>query len=565
MSPQHMREVQAEIAGRHGVMLEATARLERGIAREPAGLEEVYAAREEGRARREPTMDVVRAAEAEAAMERFAAEQGDLADLLDGGDHPALARATRAMSDSTARGQPWEAEMVARTMAGAVSVDEIRTVGDAIEYAEARWEALEAQAVEAEPAERARFEIAAAEIKSELTALMPDAELRDAWTSTLEETYPPGADLIGASESLRREGLAGARPEAVETALQEGRRLRLDVEEMAARIEAGGTRNHGLAQEWTDRDVAAILARDGLKPQAATEAQREAATERLDAFQDQMRSSMLEAGAEADVELAPVVVDLAQARAAREAERGIWRDDRPEDADPRGRERTQQAACLAAHPELLSSPEEVYTVGQDGVARLREDGQAPRVMRDLAEMGVTGREPDAEARIAGALAERHPDMLDHVARDMAVTYAATAELAAARGERSLEPEIGPQPEPSPDLSLQALADRLRREDLAPEEKEAVAAALEANLHRRLGPEGMARLDEGDHSALEDVLPSVQDRMNITFERLDLKRELAQERGRGTRAGHGRRHGAVKRARARRALKRAAHERRHRFA
>ena len=131
-------------------------------------------------------------------------------------------------------------------------------------------------------------------------------------------------------------------------------------------------------------------------------------------------------------------------------------------------------------------------------------------------------------------------MPEHVARDLAITYAQTSRFAAEEDarllreapalgtERSPEPSLGSSP--APDLDLQALALRLRSEDLSDEEKEPVARALEAALHRHLGDEGMRRLDEGEHEALAGVLPSIQDRMNITYERLDLKRELSQERG-----------------------------------
>ena len=56
MSPQLMREKQAEIAEGYGVMLDATTRLERGIFEKPAGLAEIYRAKEEARLPREIIM-----------------------------------------------------------------------------------------------------------------------------------------------------------------------------------------------------------------------------------------------------------------------------------------------------------------------------------------------------------------------------------------------------------------------------------------------------------------------------------------------------------------------------
>ena len=555
MSPQHMREVMAEIAGDHGVMLEATGRLERGLVAERALIAEVYAAQQERRPRHEVEPDVVREAEARAAHARFAAEQSDLAELLDDHDHGALARATRAMSESVRDGQPWEAEMAARAVGATISVDEVRTVGDAIDWAEDRWSGLDQQIARLEPEDRARFEIEAAEVKAGLAEMVPDAERRAAWTSEMEGAYPPGAELAGRDQALAREGPEQMRPEAVEAMAREGKGLGLDVDEMAARLEAGGTRNLGLAREWAQRDTDRILSASGIEPEQATPDQREAAAERLDAFQDGMRGAMLEAGAEERQ-----VVDLAQAREAREAAPQAAaeqaeptpeiRDEAPEAgpsvptpeaaptasaAERRDREQAEQAAYLTDHPEMLSSPDEVYVVREDGTATLRADGQAPRVMRELGEMGLTGREEDAEARIAEALSERHPDMPEHVARDVAITYANTAhlverqggvELEQRRGDLDLEAEEGAGADPS----LQILATRMRTEDIPDEEKAQVAAALEETLRRRLAPEEMARLDDGDHSALEGVLPSVGDRMTVTHERLEMQRELSRERG-----------------------------------
>ena len=56
MSPQLMREKQAEIAERYGVILEATTRLERGIFAKAPGIEEIYRAKAEARLPREIAM-----------------------------------------------------------------------------------------------------------------------------------------------------------------------------------------------------------------------------------------------------------------------------------------------------------------------------------------------------------------------------------------------------------------------------------------------------------------------------------------------------------------------------
>ena len=588
MSPQHMRELQAEIAAEHGVTLHATSRLERGIVTEPAPMPEVYAAREQGRRRREVEPGPMREAEGRDAGAQAAVEHADLADLLDDHDHGPLATAVRALSVSVGRAaaarsdlseflgeadheplawparamreslasrQPWEAEMAARD-AGVIEADEVRTVGDAIDWAEDRWSGLDAQVAGLGSEDRARMEVEAAPVKAELAEMLPDAERREMWTSEMEAAYPPGAGLAGHDRALAREGLDQGRHEAVEAVAREGQALGLDVDEMAARLEAGGTRNLGLAREWAERDTDRILSASGIEPEQATPEEREAAVARLDAFQDRMHGALLEAGAEERQ-----VVDLAEARAAREATpqaaaeptlevrdetpeagptaptpEGAPAAPSPEDREP---EQAEQAAYLEAHPEVLRSPAEVYTVAPDGTAELRQDGAAPRVMRDLSEMGLTGREEDAEARIAAALSERHPDMPDHVARDVAITYASTAELVDQQGGLERERSRGAlgrdggadaELDGGTDPALQALAGRMRAEDIPDEEKAQVAAELEESLRRRLTPEQMARLDRGDETALEDVLPSQADRMVVVHEREEMKRDLSRERG-----------------------------------
>ena len=145
---------------------------------------------------------------------------------------------------------------------------DIKTVGDAIDYSERTIEALRLKAEELDPAERAAFEAKAAPIIADLSQMVPDPELRARFGKQLEEPYPPGAGsevLIAALRSGNDEGLRDV--------LERAEEVGMDSEELAARIAAGGTRNYGMAQDWVERDMNAVLAKDGLSVETANDDQ----------------------------------------------------------------------------------------------------------------------------------------------------------------------------------------------------------------------------------------------------------------------------------------------------
>ena len=287
MSPQLMREKQAEIAERYGVMLDATTRLERGIFEKPAGIEEIYLAKEEARLPREIVMTAQESAIAQAQVVGFAKDYKNLADLLDRMDQRHMARAVRGMADGLGSGTPWN------FTEGEIDMKDIKTVGDAIDYSERTIEALRLKAEELDPAERAAFEAKAAPIIAGLSQMVPDPELRARFGKQLEEPYPPGAGsevLIAALQSGKDEGLR----EVFDRAEEAG----MDSEELVARIAAGGTRNYGMAQDWVERDMNAVLAKDGLSVETASDDQLDAALEKVDGVMDALMERAKEMGVE---------------------------------------------------------------------------------------------------------------------------------------------------------------------------------------------------------------------------------------------------------------------------
>jgi hypothetical protein len=282
MSPQLMREKQAEIAENYGVALDATTRLERGIFAKPAGLEEIYAAKAEGRSAREVALTDQEASMAQAAVIAFAKEYGDVGDVLDRADKSHLAAGVRLMAGSLAAGNAWNIEK------GEIDLAEINTVGEAIDYAETRIEEIQDHAESLKQPERTGFELRAAPVIASLSQLVPDPELRTAYNQELAEPYPPGSRSEDLAEALSASELSVAGQEI----LQDGEDLGLNLDEILARLEAGGTKNHGLAQEWVERDLTAILAKDGIEIDKATTDQMDDAVETLDAFQMRLASEL---------------------------------------------------------------------------------------------------------------------------------------------------------------------------------------------------------------------------------------------------------------------------------
>lgn len=292
MSPQLMREKQAEIAEKHGIVLDATTRLERGIYAKPAGMEEIYAAKTEARLPREIALTAQEQAIAEAQVTAFAKEYKSMADLLDRLDQRALATSVRGMANAMGRGEQWQGQME-----GEFNMRDIQTVGQATEYAERAIEAIGLKIEELDVTERAAFEIKTAPLIKDLSQMVPDADLQSRFNKGLLEPYPPGA-----GDERILEVLHAKSDPMLNDVMAYGERVGLDTEDILARMEAGGTKNHGLAQNWVERDMNAVLAPDGLNVDTATEAQSIEALKAVDMFMDGLEDRVRELSAEKGLE-----------------------------------------------------------------------------------------------------------------------------------------------------------------------------------------------------------------------------------------------------------------------
>ncbi len=286
MSPQLMREKQAEISERYGVMLDATTRLERGIFEKAPGIEEIYRAKEEARLPREIALSQEERDIAKAQIVGFAKDYRDLADVLDRMDQKHLAHTLRRMAASIGTGAPYQLKE------GEIDMETIRTVGDAIDYAEKTIEALRLKADELEAAERPAFEAKAAPVIRDLSKMVPDPDLRARFGRELTEPYPPGA-----GDTRLGEAISSGQDAVLEALKSDVAEAGLDADEMVARIAVGGTTNYGLAQDWVARDMAAVLAKDRIDLTRASETEQARALDTVDTFMDRLLDRARELGA----------------------------------------------------------------------------------------------------------------------------------------------------------------------------------------------------------------------------------------------------------------------------
>ncbi|MCF6328726.1 MAG: relaxase/mobilization nuclease domain-containing protein [Henriciella sp.] len=285
MSPQLMREKQAEIAEGYGIKLEATTRLERGIFEKPAGIAEIYRAKEEARLPREIVMTAQESAIAQAQVVGFAKDYKALADLLDRMDQRHIAKAVRGMAENLGSGTQWKFEE------GEIDMKDIQTVGDAIDYSERTIEALCLKAEELDPSARAAFEIKAAPVIADLSQMVPDPDLRARFGKQLAEPYPPGA-----GSSALVEALQSGEDEGLNDVLKGAEEVGVDRDDLVARITAGGTRNYGMAQDWGEQDMNAVLAKDGLTVDTAGKDALDGALEKVDGVMDALMDRAKELG-----------------------------------------------------------------------------------------------------------------------------------------------------------------------------------------------------------------------------------------------------------------------------
>lgn len=291
VSPQLMREVQAEIAEKYGVVLDATTRLERGITEKQPTIEEVYAAQAEGRLARQRALTEEEAADAQSVVLGFATEYRNVADLLETAQYPELARSVEAMAIALENGEQLafgEGDIDMQTL------KDIKTIGEAVEFAQAHVADVQSGIEAKDGAERIPAELAAEDDLHRLSPFIIDPEMRHDYNRTLERVYPPGADagVLSDLEMLMSDRVNDEFKEVLDYA----REIGLDVEEQLTRYIEGGSANLGTVNAWIERDVLSIvrnLTGDAdLELSDVTADQHHEACDKLDAFQMKLAKQM---------------------------------------------------------------------------------------------------------------------------------------------------------------------------------------------------------------------------------------------------------------------------------
>ena len=291
VSPQLMREVQADIAEKYGVVLDATTRLERGLLDRPPTLEEVYAAQAEGRLARQRALTEEEMADAQSVVLGFATEYRNVADLLETAQYPELAKSVEAMAIALENGEQLafgEGDIDMQTL------KDIKTIGEAVEFAQAHVADVQSGIEAKDGAERIPAELAAEDDLHRLSPFIIDPEMRHDYNRTLERVYPPGADagVLSDLEMLMSDRVNDEFKEVLDYA----REIGLDVEEQLIRYVEGGSANLGTVNAWIERDVLSIarnLAGDAeLDISGVTADQHHEACDKLDTFQMKLAKQM---------------------------------------------------------------------------------------------------------------------------------------------------------------------------------------------------------------------------------------------------------------------------------
>ena len=554
MSPQLMREKQAEIAGQYGVALDATTRLERGIFMKPAGLEEIYAAKAEGRRASEIAMTDQERAIATAAVVGFAKEYRSIAEALDRADRSHLAQLVRQMAKDVEAGRG-----AGLSDRGEIDMKDIQSVGDAMQYAEDRLEQIAAWRDGLHGAERVAYELQKEPYVEGFSQMVPDAELRTRYGADLDTTYPPGAEteLSGSAWS------DGERTPAMDAALEAARDIGLDPDEQRARLELGGTRNAGLAQDWVDRDLDAVLRHAGVDPEAAKMDDKRGAWIALDDFNDRIADQVAELerarGIEVEVfdatdarrgEVVPFPGQAAKQTLADDAvERGDDDRDSVETTAAEGETAANRQILTDLAAELRQRPSHEMTgradlaaltagleaeIGDAGLAALRR-GETDR-LRDVLPNDLD-RVSVAQEYVAGLAArtgdetlvrqagQMQQDKIDAIVEERIAARAASMEampggVGADAGDESRSSERAE----ATSSYLQTLADQLRDGGLSQPEESSLERTLETELFNELGTEGVAELKSGHWDVLADVLPNKVDQIAVTQEYLGVVAE-----------------------------------------
>ena len=548
-----LRVAMVEAAETHGVRLEATRRLDRGLVHYAPRTQEVYAAHEEGRlpVERERTGRDLRTAEAQ--VRRVAKEYRRLGRVEQEAE---LGEALFRAGELLARGGKLEPH-------GEVYAPREQSFEELRAAFEARLERVDALIAEKPDAERPAMEKARHAVLRDM-ALKGDVAETDLRIDREAALAPPSDGGTYSAANIRAEGLDALQsPELrarVETALREtgiGSALVL------ARIEAGAE-DAALERDWLAQDLRAIAGRGGLD--LARDDHRALAEARLDAVHVDLGVALAEAGVlrTAGVEEVDALDfhydEAAVERRCQAIRESLLRDGLSEAQVVDQAAAIEERACAEIAREQRDwiermADDAVFPVTPSALYRETEDGTLALASSEVGhevQQGVgllleyVGGSEDVADTIAASLSETFPTMPEHLARGLGRSYATAYALrmaeVAQEAPHGLEKGLGEDeatlhrqgaPRAAQGLSHGAGASPWAREVPYPE-IDRIVARMRADGHARpfddaaqrlafrreveeaLGADAVVALRAGDADALMPMLDDRTDRLRAAF-------------------------------------------------
>ena len=536
------RLAMVEEAEKHGVRLEATRRVDRGVVHYSARTSEVYAAKEEGRA----PMERERVGQD---LPRTLAEIANTKTIY----HSLAAEASREAREDIADALFRAGEVLARGrqvdrtgdvyMAEDQSFEDLRSL-----YAE-KLARVQGMIVEKPDAERPALEKSLNAIQAQVQHMQP-LGLRSGSLSDAPSEGGVYSEVNIQQSQLERLTEPRLRSR-IDTAL---RGTGISTTEVVARMEAGAS-TAALEHQWIADDLSKVAeARDlNLERRADLEQARDILNDvhvelgtLLERENVLRRDGVMEAepvserfhyheGAMREMEWTIRQEMRAEGLTAQQIEDRDW------EVVSRAERRieTEQRAYLEANPDLLARPGDVIDRSEPYRETITDAARASEITREVDRImeGRDIRTPVADA-VTDEFRERYPDMPSHLARGLGATYAAVVEIRdteainQVRRESELRDGLGvgtrddilaardetaPLSDRSGRLSdeIARVLDHERAGELsAPFETEAERDAFREEIARVLDVRQLDRLTSGDADALDKVLEDRLDRLYV---------------------------------------------------
>jgi len=493
------RLAMVEEAEKHGVRLEATLRVDRGVVHYPARTSEVYAAKEEGRA-------PVERERVGADLTRTLAEIANTKTIY----HSLAAEASRDAREDIATALFRAGEVLAQggqvESAGDVYMAEDQSFEDLRSLYAEKLARVQGMIAEKPDAERPALEKSLTAIQAQVQHMQP-LGLR---SSTLSDAPSEGGVYSEANtQQSQLTRLSEPRLRSrIDAAL---RGTGISTTEVVARMEAGA-QNAALEHQWIADDLSKVAeARDlNLERRADLEQARDILNDvhvelgtLLEREKVLRRDGVIEEAREVRAHLTDDRIEET-ADAVRLETPLAQRDEAVIETRAVERLEDEQRAYLRDHPELLQIPTDVIRMDEDGQARIVDRDLAARITQEVeaARMGAHSSTPISVV-VTRDLQARYPDMPEQLAEGLGDTYVRVQEASQVeRDARLIE---------TPELD-RVLAHERAGELTGPFETEADRDAFRSEIAQVLDERQLDRLTSGDADALEKVLEDRLDRL-----------------------------------------------------